>query len=78
MERIHPYAEKTGAEVYEGLPGFKPGMEVEGLTDNMRFILEKMDEGYEIIDIWSGFCPAHNKGRSSTSLPDGTDDQERL
>ena len=55
IERVGPYAEKIGAEVYEALPGFKPGMEAEGLADNMRVIQQKMAEGYEIIDIGPDF-----------------------
>ena len=55
MERVAPYAEKIGAETYTGLPGFKPGMEAEGLLDNQMVVEQKMAEGYKIIDIGPSF-----------------------
>jgi len=55
MERVGPYAKKIGAEVYEGMPGFKPGMEAKGLLHNKQVIQKKMAEGYEIIDIGPDF-----------------------
>lgn len=55
MARVGPYAKKIGAEIYEGMPGFKPGMEAEGLLHNQRIIQQKMAEGYQIIDIGPNF-----------------------
>jgi hypothetical protein len=55
MERVGPYAKKIGAEVYEGMPGFKPGMEAKGLLHNQAVIEQKMAEGYKIIDIGPDF-----------------------
>jgi len=46
MERVGPYAEKIGAEIYEGMPGFKPGMEAEGLLHNQQVIQQKMAEEF--------------------------------
>ncbi len=55
---LPPYAEKIGAEVYKGLPGFKAGagMEAEALAHNMAFIKAKMAEGYKIIDAGPDFA----------------------
>jgi hypothetical protein len=55
MKRVGPYAKKIGAEIYEGMPGFKPGMEAEGLLHNQTVIKQKMSEGYKIIDIGPDF-----------------------
>jgi hypothetical protein len=55
MERVKPHADKNGAEIYEGMPGFKPGMEAEGLLHNKAVIQQKMAEGYRIIDIGPDF-----------------------
>jgi hypothetical protein len=55
MDRVRPYAKEIGAEIYEGMPGYKPGMEEEGLLHNKQVIQQKMSEGYQIIDIGPDF-----------------------
>ncbi len=62
MERVKPYADKIGAEIYEGMPGFKPGMEAEGLLHNKSIIQLKMLEGYKIIDIGPDFSRRSIRG----------------
>ena len=62
MERVAPYAKKIGAEIYEGMPGFKPGMEAEGLLHNQQVIQQKMAEGYQIIDIGPDFARRSVRG----------------
>ena len=66
LDRVGPYAKKiVGAEIYEGLPGFKPGMEAAGLLDNQAVIQQKMAEGYKIIDIGPDFTKRALRGGPS-------------
>jgi len=55
-DKVIPYAKKIGAETYPGMPGFKPGMEAEGLLHNQKAIEQKMAEGYKILDIGPDFA----------------------
>jgi RHS repeat-associated protein len=80
MDRVAPYAKKIGAEIYEGMPGFKPGMEAKGLLHNQRVIQQKMAEGYKIIDIGPDFSrrairgapqPAYQMERTITTGYEG-------
>ena len=49
MSRVIEYAENIGADWYGGLG--RKGTQAEYLVDNIGFIVEKMDQGYTIIDI---------------------------
>ncbi len=72
MRRVGPYAKRIGAEVYGGMPGFKAGMEAQGLAHNRAFILEKMAQGYRIIDIGPDFAR-----RAITGTPSAAYEMER-
>jgi hypothetical protein len=56
MKRVEPYAQKIGAEIYPGMPGYKKGMEADGLAHNRAFVQQKMSEGYTIVDIGPDFA----------------------
>ena len=64
-DRVKPYAKKIGAEVYEGMPGYKPGMQAKGLAHNRMNIEQKMAEGYKIIDIGPDFAQRGVRGGPS-------------
>jgi hypothetical protein len=64
MQRVRPYAQKIGAEVYEGMPGYVKGMEAAGKAHNKAFMLEKVREGYRIIDIGPDFLKRALRGAS--------------
>jgi hypothetical protein len=56
MQRVGPYAQKIGAEIYPGMPGYKAGMDAQALAHNQAFVQQKMAEGYRIIDIGPNFA----------------------
>jgi hypothetical protein len=49
MDRVIAHADNVGADYYGGLG--REGTEFEYKADNTAFIVEKMDQGYTIIDI---------------------------
>jgi hypothetical protein len=55
MQRVEPYAQKIGAEIYSGMPGYKPGMDAQALAHNQAFVELKKAEGYKILDIGPDF-----------------------
>jgi hypothetical protein len=63
-QRVIPYAEKIGAEIYPGMPGYKAGMQAEALLDNGLYIQKAKELGYRIIDIGPDFarCDCHWDG----------------
>ena len=63
--RVIPYAERTGAEVYEGMPGFKKGMEGKGLAHNKEFIEQAKRDGARIKDVGPDFEKRAREGRAS-------------
>lgn len=62
--RVIPYANKIGAETYAGMPGFKQGMEAEGLLHNQGVFEQKMAEGYKFLDIGPDFARRAIRGAS--------------
>jgi RHS repeat-associated protein len=64
-QRVVPYAEKIGAEIYPGMPGYKAGMQAEALLDNGLYIEKAKDLGYRIIDIGPDFARRAATGTAS-------------
>ncbi len=64
-KRVNPFAAQIGGETYKGLPGFKPGMEAEGLAHNRAAIEKAIAEGRPIVDIGPDFAKRAVNGRAS-------------
>ncbi|HLK39861.1 MAG TPA: toxin TcdB middle/N-terminal domain-containing protein [Polyangiaceae bacterium] len=65
MTRVQAYANKVGADVYPGMPGFEEGMEAEGLAHNRAFIEEAKAQGRKIVDIGPDFEKRAIRGKPS-------------
>jgi len=64
-QRVIPYAEKIGAEIYPGMPGYNSTLRAEALLDNGLYIEKAKELGYRIIDIGPDFAKRAATGTSS-------------
>ncbi len=64
-DRVIPFAEKYGFEIYPGMPNFRVGMEAEAMLHNQAFIETKMAQGFRIVDIGPDFAKRAIRGGPS-------------